>query len=130
MLWIRLPLPMTLDHVNIYALDDGDSWTVVDTGIHSQHTVALWEQVLTGPLQGKPVGRVILTHHHPDHIGMAGWLMERFDAELVTTRTAWLLARMLILDVEERPTRQTLEFWLSAGMDPEVYEARKTERPL
>ena len=128
-LWIRLPLPMTLDHVNVYALDDGDSWTVVDTGIHSDHAVALWEQVLTGPLQGKPVGRVILTHHHPDHIGMAGWLMERFDAELVTTRTAWLLARMLILDVEERPTRQTLEFWLSAGMDPEVYEARKTERP-
>lgn len=128
-LWIRLPLPMALDHVNIYALDDGDSWTIVDTGIHSKRSVALWEQILTGPLQGRPVGRVILTHHHPDHIGMAGWLMERFDAELVTTRTAWLLARMLILDVEERPTKQALAYWRSAGMDPEIYEARKTSRP-
>ena len=72
-LWIRLPLPMALDHVNIYALDDGDSWTIVDTGIHSKRSVALWEDVLEGQLQGKPVGRVILTHHHPDHVGMAGW---------------------------------------------------------
>ncbi|WP_412509324.1 MBL fold metallo-hydrolase [Roseovarius sp. SYSU LYC5161] len=128
-LWIRLPLPMALDHVNIYALDEGDSWTVVDTGIHSKRTVALWEQVLAGPLRGRPVGRVILTHHHPDHIGMAGWLMARFGAELVTTRTAWLMARMLILDVEERPTEQALAFWRAAGMDPEIHEARKHERP-
>ncbi len=128
--WIRLPLPMALDHVNIYALDDGDSWTIVDTGLKSRRSVALWETVLDGPLRGKPVGRVILTHHHPDHVGMAGWLMERFGAELVTTRTAWLMSRMLILDVEERPTEQALAFWRSAGMDPEIYEARKAGRPM
>ena len=128
-LWIRLPLPMALDHVNIYALDDGKSWTVVDTGIHSKRSVALWEQVLAGPLQGRPVGRVILTHHHPDHIGMAGWLMERFGAELMATRTSWLMARMLILDEEARPTPQALAFWRSAGMDPAIYEARKGDRP-
>ncbi|MEI4196174.1 MBL fold metallo-hydrolase [Roseovarius sp. E0-M6] len=128
-LWIRLPLPMALDHVNIYALDDGESWTVVDTGIHSKRAVALWEKVLSGPLGGKPVKRVILTHHHPDHIGMAGWLMERFGAELVTTRTAYLLARMLILDVEERPTEQALSFWRRAGMAPDIYAERKDTRP-
>jgi len=128
-LWIRLPLPMALDHVNIYALDEGDSWTIVDTGIHSRRSVALWENVLAGPLGGRPVSRVILTHHHPDHIGMAGWLMDRFGAELVTTRTAWLMARMLILDVEERPTEQAVAFWRSAGMDPEILEARKNDRP-
>lgn len=129
-LWIRLPLPMALDHVNIYALDEGDSWTIVDTGVHSRRSVALWDSVLAGPLQGKPVSRVILTHHHPDHIGMAGWLMARFGAELVTTRTAWLLSRMLILDEEERPSEQALAYWRSAGMDPEVYEARKNDRPF
>ncbi|WP_294620841.1 MBL fold metallo-hydrolase [uncultured Roseovarius sp.] len=128
-LWIRLPLPMALDHVNIYALDDGESWTIVDTGIHSKRSVKLWENVLEGPLQGKPVGRVILTHHHPDHVGMAGWLMDRFGAELMTSRTAWLMARMLILDEEERPTEQALAYWRSAGMDAEVYEARKSDRP-
>jgi glyoxylase-like metal-dependent hydrolase (beta-lactamase superfamily II) len=128
-LWIRLPLPMALDHVNIYALDEGDSWTIVDTGVHSKRSVALWENVLAGPLQGKPVSRVILTHHHPDHIGMAGWLMDRFGAELVASRTTWLMARMLILDVEERPTPNALTFYRSTGMSPEIYEARKNGRP-
>ena len=67
-LWMRLPLPMALDHVNIYALDEGDSWTIVDTGIYSKRSVGLWEKLLDGPLRGKPISRVVLTHHHPDHI--------------------------------------------------------------
>src|SRR6056297_3897575 len=128
-LWMRLPLPMALDHVNVYALDDGDSWTVVDTGIRSKRGVALWEKLLAGPLGGRPVGRVIVTHHHPDHVGMAGWLMERFGAELVTTRTAWLMARMLMLDVEDRPSPQALDFWRAAGMEARIFEARKAQRP-
>ncbi len=128
-LWLRLPLPMALDHVNIYALDEGDSWTIVDTGIHSGRSIALWEEVLDGPLQGRPVSRVILTHHHPDHIGMAGWLMARYGAELLATRTSWLMARMLILDEEPRPTEQALAFWRSAGMNAEIFARRKEERP-
>ena len=128
-LWIRLPLPMALDHVNVYALDEGDSWTLVDTGIHSKRSVALWEDILAGPLKGKPVARVILTHHHPDHVGMAGWLMERFGAELVATRTSWLMARMLILDVEEKPTPQAVDFFRAAGMDATILETRKNARP-
>jgi len=129
-LWLRLPLPMALDHVNVYALDDGDSWTIVDTGLHGKRGVALWQALLEGPLAGKPVGRVIVTHHHPDHVGMAGWLMSRCGAELVTSRTAWLMARMLILDEEERPSEQALQFWRSAGMDKAVFEQRKTQRPF
>jgi len=129
-LWMRLPLPMALDHVNIYALEDAGGWTVVDTGIHSRRSTAIWEVLLAGPLAGKPVRRVIVTHHHPDHVGMAGWLMARFDADLWTTRTAWLMARMLILDTEERPTPQALEFWRSAGMEAEIYDARKDSRPF
>ncbi len=128
-LWMRLPLPMALDHVNVYALEDAEGWTVVDTGIRSRRSVAIWEALLAGPLAGRPVRRVVLTHHHPDHVGMAGWLMDRFGAELLTTRTAWLMARMLILDVEERPTPQALEHWRRAGMDPEIYAARRDARP-
>lgn len=129
-LWMRLPLPMVLDHVNIYALDDGNAWTIVDTGMRSKRSIALWERLLAGPLGGRPVARVIATHHHLDHIGMAGWLMQRFDAELLATRTAWLMARMLILDVEERPTPQAVDFWRRAGMAPDILEARKAERPF
>ena len=121
---------MVLDHVNIYALDEGDSWTLIDTGIHSRRSVALWEDILAGPLQGKPIGRIIATHHHPDHIGMAGWIMQRCGADLWASRTSWLMARMLILDVEDRPTPQALAFWRAGGMDAEILEQRSQDRPF
>ncbi len=129
-LWLRLPLPMKLDHVNVYALDEGDSWTIIDTGFASKKAKAIWGEVLQGPLAGKPVSRVVVTHHHPDHIGLAGWFQTEFDAELVTTRTAWLMARMLTLDVQEVPPEETLAYYRSAGMDAEIYEKRATERPF
>lgn len=129
-MWMRLPLPMKLDHVNVYALDDGDSWTVVDTGFNSARGRAIWERLLAGPLGGKPVARVVVTHHHPDHIGMAGWLQTEKGAELVTTRTAWLMARMLTLDVQETPSTEALAFYKSAGMAPEIYAKRQTDRPF
>lgn len=128
-LWLRLPLPMVLDHVNVYALDEGTSWTLIDTGIHSKRSVALWERLLAGPLAGKPVSRVILTHHHPDHVGMAGWFAAR-GAEVWATRTAWLFARMLTLDDQAVPPPETLAFWRAAGMDAEIMAQRAGERPF
>ncbi|MCT4557521.1 MAG: MBL fold metallo-hydrolase [Pelagimonas sp.] len=128
-LWLRQPLPMKLDHVNIYALDDGDGWTVVDTGFNTRKSCDLWESVLDGPLAGKPVTRVIGTHHHPDHIGLAGWFQER-GADLVMTRTGWLMARMLQLDLQELPTAQTVAYWKACGMDPEELAERQAGRPF
>lgn len=129
-LWMRLPLPMALDHVNIYALDEGDSWTIIDTGFASKRGHRLWAKLLAGPLGGKPVSRVLVTHHHPDHVGMAGWFQSEHGAELLMSRTAWLMARMLTLDDQALPVPETLAFWRSAGMDPEVYAKRSTERPF
>ncbi|SEM56137.1 Glyoxylase, beta-lactamase superfamily II [Gemmobacter aquatilis] len=128
-LWLRLPLPMALDHVNVFALEDGDGWTIVDTGFDSRKTRAIWEALLAGPLQGRPVRRVVVTHHHPDHIGLAGWFQAR-GAELVTTRTAWLYARMLTLDAQEKATPQQIAFWRAAGMDPDMLAQRSAERPF
>ncbi|MDF1871066.1 MBL fold metallo-hydrolase [Vannielia sp.] len=130
-LWLRLPLPMKLDHVNVFALDEGDSWTVIDTGIGTPKARAIWEQLLSdGPLAGKPVGRVVLTHHHPDHMGLAGWLMAGQGASLTATRTAWLLARMLQLDVQATPRDEVRLFWRRAGMDPAFYREYLTQRPF
>ncbi|MEL7213623.1 MAG: MBL fold metallo-hydrolase [Pseudomonadota bacterium] len=129
-LWIRMPLPMALDHVNCYALDEGDHWSIVDTGFASRRSRAIWQSVLDGPLKGKPVGRVIVTHHHPDHIGLAGWMQSEMGAPLWATRTTWLFARMLTLDAQDRPTPETLAFWQAAGMDLDILEKRKQERPF
>ena len=128
--WLRLPLPMKLDHVNVYALDDGEGWTIIDTGFASRKTRAIWSELLAGPLAGKPVTRVVVTHHHPDHIGLAGWFQTEHGAELVTTRTAWLTARMLTLDEQEVPAAESLSFYRQSGMDSALLEKRRTERPF
>ena len=128
-LWLRLPLPMALDHVNVYALADTDGWTLIDTGMNSRKTRDIWEAALAGPLAGKTVARVLLTHHHPDHVGLVGWFQDR-GAELLTTRTAWLYARMLTLDVQDRPSAQSMQFYTRAGMTPEMLTKRAHERPF
>ena len=128
-LWMRLPLPMALDHVNVYALDDGDGWTLVDTGFDTRRTRAMWEDLLTGPLGAKPVTRLVVTHHHPDHTGLAGWFIDR-GAALHMPRTAWLMARMLTLDVQDAPTPAQIAFWQGAGMDAATLARRRADRPF
>ena len=128
-LWMRLPLPMKLDHVNVYALDDGDSWTLIDTGFDSKRTRAIWQKLLDGPLAGKPVGRVVITHHHPDHVGLAGWFADN-GADLWMPRTAYLMARMLTLDVQDAYPPRTIDFYRRAGMKADVLAQRSKERPF
>ena len=128
-LWMRLPLPMKLDHVNVYALCEPDGWCIVDTGFHSGRGERIWQTLLDGPLRGRPVTRVLVTHHHPDHVGMAGWFQREHGAELLATRTAWLFARMLTLDEQEVWPPETIAFYRSAGMSAEVLEKRLRDRP-
>ena len=129
-LWLRFPLPMALDHVNVYALDEGDFWTLIDTGFDTKRTRAIWSDALAGPLAGKPIGRVVVTHHHPDHVGLAGWFQSEQGAEIAMTRTAWLTARMLTLDEQHRPADETIAFYKSAGMDRGILAKRMEERPF
>jgi len=128
-LWMRLPLPMALDHVNVYALDDGDGWTVIDTGLDSRRGRALWQAMLSGPLRGKALKRLVVTHYHPDHVGLAGWFQAQ-GAELWTTRTSYLFARMLTLDVQDRPLPATAAFWRAAGMPADEIARRMAQRPF
>lgn len=128
--WLRMPLPMALNHVNCYALADDDGWTIIDTGLDTERTRAHWRTALDGPLAGRSVARVLMTHHHPDHVGLVGWFQAEYGAEVWSSRTAWLLTRMLVLDDQDRPTPETLTFWKRAGMDPEIWQQRAQERPF
>lgn len=93
--WARMPLPFALDHINVWLLRDGERWSVVDTGVDRPETRAGWEQVLTDKLGGAGIGRVIATHCHPDHVGLTGWLCERFQAPLWMTTGEFAFARMM-----------------------------------
>ena len=128
-LWARLPLPMALDHVNVYFLREPGGWAMVDTGFDTRRTRAILDRLRAGPLDGAPIVRLLVTHHHPDHVGLAGHV-QREGAELLMTRTAWLMARMLQLDEQDRPTAEALAFCRRYGMDEAVLARRAEERPF
>ena len=98
--WLRMALPFALDHINLWLLRDRDAetgregWAIVDCGITNDATRAAWETVFAHELQGLPVLRVIVTHMHPDHIGLAHWLTERWAARLWISATDFNAARL------------------------------------
>lgn len=92
--WLRLPIASPEGCVNVWLLDDGDGWTVVDTGIDSESSRDVWSAYFDAVLGGRPINRLLITHFHPDHIGLCCWLGERFGAQTVMTRTEWLMAQL------------------------------------
>lgn len=94
--WLRMPLPFALDHINLWLLEDEidgiKGWTVVDTGIAKPEVQALWEQIFAEQLNGLPILRVIVTHMHPDHVGLAAWLCERWQAPLFMSLSDYAFA--------------------------------------
>ena len=121
--WARLPVPGSLKHINVWLLDDGDGVALVDTGLDIAPCREAWEALLAGPLAGRKVTRVIVTHFHPDHIGLAGWLTARFGVPLWMTRNEWLFARMLTADIRDAPPPEAFAYWRAAGWDEERIEA-------
>ena len=115
--WVRIPMPGSLGHINSWLLDDHDAVAVVDTGMLLETCSGAWKALFAGDLAGKSVSRVIGTHLHPDHIGLAGWLCKRFDTELWMTRGEWLTARMLTADVRDTPPDAYVDMQRAAGWD-------------
>lgn len=134
-LWIRMPMPFALNHINLWAIRDGDSadshagWAIVDTGLQTLDTATAWRNLLagSGPLAGERVTRVLVTHMHPDHIGMAGWMTRRFDCRLWMTRLEYLNCRVLTADTGREAPEDGVRFYRKAGWtedDIENYRAR------
>lgn len=124
--WIRLPLPFRLDHINVWALRDGEGWTLVDTGLSDAATLGHWHALFAGLLEGRPVLRVIGTHLHPDHIGLAGWFERVFCAPLWMTRLEYLSARLQVQDAGQDFSREAVAFWRQAGWSRMAMEALRT----
>jgi glyoxylase-like metal-dependent hydrolase (beta-lactamase superfamily II) len=116
-LWARIPLPFRLNHVNVYLIDDSDGWAILDTGIGNDATRAAWEVLAAGPLGGRRLTRLIVTHFHPDHIGLAGWLSQRFELPLLTSETSYLGCLNISLSPGALDTKPYREFYLRHGLD-------------
>src|SRR5260370_6733066 len=114
--WLRMPAPFALDHINLWLLEDGAGWTIVDTGYAMDQTKELWERIFAEGLGGRPVTRVIVTHYHPDHIGLADWLVRRWQTPLWVTEKEWLFARVMSRGDEDFAAMRR-SFGRLAGLD-------------
>ncbi|MFK7964670.1 MAG: MBL fold metallo-hydrolase [Burkholderiaceae bacterium] len=121
-LWLRMPLPYALNHINLWAIRDGEGWAVVDSGVNTPETVKAWRAVMAGPFEGLPITRVICTHMHPDHVGMAGWLTRRFKCPLFMTRLEYLTCRVLVADTGREAPAEAIQFFHRAGWSEESLE--------
>lgn len=93
--WLRMPLPFALDHINLWLVADRVGWTIIDTGYAIPAAMAAWDRIFADHLGGRPISRILVTHYHPDHIGLAEWLAVRWQAPLWITEKEWLYARMM-----------------------------------
>ena len=123
--WLRMRLPFQLDHINLWLLRDRldrlDGWTIVDCGISNDATRASWEQIFANELGGLPVLRVIVTHMHPDHMGLAHWLTERWGVRLWMSATDYNTARLASSSTTSFGGEGTARFMASHGLiDPEA----------
>ena len=124
--WVRMRLPFQLNHINLWLLADGDGWTVVDTGVRDEPTAQAWTELFDKVMLGKPVRRVIVTHLHPDHVGMAGWLVRRFGCMLWMSRTDYLLCRNLCFDTGLEAPEEGIRFYKAAGFPEDALEQYRT----
>ena len=119
--WVRLFIPGPLRHVNCWLLDDADDRgqgsALVDTGMNTESARGAWKTLAAGALAGERFTRVVGTHMHPDHIGLAGWMCDHHRCPLVMTRGEWLTARMLLADARDVVPPEMLAFWRGAGWD-------------
>lgn len=114
-LWIRMPMPLSLSHINLWAIKDQDGWAIVDTGLRTPETITAWCQLFEGALGQQRITRVFVTHMHPDHIGMAGWITRKFACCLWMTRLEYLSSRVMATDTGREAPEDGIHFYRRAG---------------
>jgi glyoxylase-like metal-dependent hydrolase (beta-lactamase superfamily II) len=121
-MWLRMPLFAALPWINVWIIAEEDGWSIVDTGLHSAQTIEAWRAAFAGAMGGAPVSRVVVTHMHPDHCGLAGWIAERFKVRLWMTRLEYLTCRLLAADTGRDAPTDGVEFYRACGWDDPAIE--------
>jgi glyoxylase-like metal-dependent hydrolase (beta-lactamase superfamily II) len=124
--WVRMPLPFPPDHINLWLLEDGEAWTIVDAGLFREEAQGYWESIFASDLGGRPVTKILVTHFHPDHIGLADWLCRRWQAPLWMTAAEWYMARAIHGSSGQADIDSRLAFYRANGATDELLvEAQK-----
>jgi len=116
--WVRMPLPFELNHINLWLLEEADGWTIVDTGLNLDDIKANWEAVLAAHCREKPVKRIIVTHCHPDHLGLARWLGDRLKVGTWITQGEMLNAYAWFHQLPNYDVDGMVGFFRRHGLDP------------
>jgi glyoxylase-like metal-dependent hydrolase (beta-lactamase superfamily II) len=120
---MRMPLPYALDHINLWALDDGDGWALVDTGVRNEETALVWRELFANAPDERSLTWVFVTHMHPDHVGMAGWLTRKFGARLWMTALEYLTCRVMVSDSGREAPPDAIAFYRCAGWSAAAIDA-------
>ncbi|MGB5627382.1 MAG: MBL fold metallo-hydrolase [Woeseiaceae bacterium] len=124
--WLRMPLPFSLKHINLWLLRDETGWVIVDTGVDTKTSRGVWQATFSGAMRGDPASHVVATHLHPDHVGCAGWLVDHFDVDLWMTRDEYMLCRILAADTGRDAPEEGIRFYVSAGFSAEQVDSYKS----
>jgi len=115
LLWLRMPMPMALNHINLYLLEDDDGWFILDTGLNTKETRELWPIVVERHCNNKPIKGVICTHFHYDHSGLSSWLMETFNVPLYMTHGEFFTLKAFSGGAETLGNEHQLNFYHRTG---------------
>lgn len=129
--WLRFPLPFAPHHVNAWLLEDGNGWLAIDAGVANDETRGNWTTAITGAaFGGRSLSRLLVTHFHPDHAGLMGWLAQAHGVTPMMTRIEWLQARALWFDTGEEMIAHQAEFARKAGAPDEYVAFLRGRGPL
>ncbi|WP_068545449.1 MBL fold metallo-hydrolase [Thalassotalea crassostreae] len=126
--WFRVPLPFKLDHINLYLIEDGDGWCLIDTGMGTNYSKQYWQDVEHNILDNKPINKIVITHTHPDHVGLASWLQKKHDCPILISQREYDMMAYLFSISGSSPPKYYLDYLLRAGMSPEFTDKVKEER--
>jgi glyoxylase-like metal-dependent hydrolase (beta-lactamase superfamily II) len=124
--WLRMPLPFALDHINLWLLRDGDDWTLVDCGVNSRATIELWERLIADRLDAGRINRLVVTHYHADHVGLAGWHSRRWQAPLWMTEGEYLTALALYYETPGHHRGSMFDLFRAHGLDERRIDGMKS----
>lgn len=126
---LKMPIPFVLDHINLWLLRDLDGWTIVDTGFYCEESIQIWEDVLSNFCQQETIYKIIVTHFHPDHLGMAHWLTKKTQAPLYMSRAEFLTAQLAYQQLTPAQTQARVEFYQHFGLLEDDISSLVERRP-